>query len=196
MKTHTTLIVGGILALAAGGAAYAAENLHTTTVDLGDGSVAQIEYSGDVAPQVTVIPVDARARIAMDPFAEMDRAFAQMEAQRQQMMQRVAQMQQQAAASGAQVNHGPGQVMVSTNMPAGSNFHYTVVTSASRNGKSCTQTVEYSSDGKSAEPRITRASSGDCDAVKPLDKPIPASVPAAQPKADKPQSKPFDPNMI
>jgi hypothetical protein len=189
MKLRTTLLAGGVLFLAAGGAALAAGKLKTETVDLGNGSVAQIEYAGDIAPRVTVVPVQAQAVAENDPFMQMDRIFARMEAQRQQMMQQVAEMQRRAAASGGQ----PGQVIVSTNMPAGSNYHYTVVTSTSSNGKSCTQTVEYSSDGKGAEPKITRASSGDCEAVKPNDKPIPASAPVpAQPARPQPR----DPNMI
>lgn len=190
MKLRTTLLAGALF-VAAGGAAYAAGKMKTETVDLGNGSVAHIQYVGDVAPKVTVVPVEARRVTVVDPFAEMDAMFAQMEARHQQMMQQVAEMQRQAAASGVQ----PGQVMVSTNVPAGGNYRYTVVTSTSSNGKSCTQTVEYSSDGKSAEPRVTRASSGDCDAVKPNDKPIPASAPApAQPA--KPRPQPRDPNMI
>lgn len=191
MKLRTTLLAGGALFLAAGGAAFAAGKMKTETVDLGNGSVAHIQYVGDVAPKVTVVPIEAQAMAENDPFAQMDAMFAQMEAQHQQMMQQVAEMQRQAAASGLQ----PGQVMVSTNVPAGGNYHYTVVTSTSSGGKSCTQTVEYSSDGKSAEPKITRASSGDCDAVKPSDKLVPASAPAPA-QQPKPQPQPRDPNMI
>lgn len=189
MKLRTTVVLGGALVLAAGGAALAAGKLNTMTVDLQDGTVAQIEYAGEVAPRVTVVPVQAQA--APDPFAQMDRMFAEMEARQAQMMQQVAEMQRQAAASGQQVASAPGQVVVSTNMPAGSTYHYTVVSSTSgTNGATCTQTVEYSSDGKSAEPKVTRASSGDCDAVKQSDTPIPAAAPR-QPEAPK-----RDPNMI
>ncbi len=193
MKLRSTLLAGGILCLAAGTAAYAAGKLNTTTVDLGNGSVAHIQYVGDVAPKVTVVPVEAQRVTVVDPFAEMDAMFARMEAQRRQMLQQVAEMQRQAATSGVQPGQVPGQIMVSTNVPAGGNYRYTVVTSTSGNGKSCTQTVEYSSDGKSPEPKITRASSGDCDAVKPNDKPIPATAPARQPE---PKPQPRDPNMI
>lgn len=185
MKLRSTVVLGGFLLLAAGGAALASGKLKTMTVDLDDGAVAQIEYAGDVAPKVRILPVQQVAQV--DPFAEMDRMFAEMEARQAQMMQQVAEMQRQAAASGAQ----PGQVVVSTNMPAGSTYHYTVTTSTSGKGGTCTQTVEYSSDGKSAEPKVTRASSGQCDAVKQSETPVPASAPAKQPEA-----QPRDPNMI
>ena len=195
MKLHTAALAGGALLLAAGGAAMAAGKLKTVSVDLENGTVAQIEYAGEVAPRVTLVPVQART--APDPFAEMDRMFAQMEAQRARMLQQVAEMQHRAAASGDQLSPGPGQVVVSTDMPAGSTYHYTVVSSTSGKGGICTQTVEYSSDGKSSEPKVTRASSGDCAAVKTSEVPIPAAAPApapAQPAA--PPRAPRDPNMI
>lgn len=189
MKLRKTVLIGAAACMAAGGAAFAAGKSQVKTVDLGNGSVAQIEYAGDIAPRVTIVPAES------DPFAQMDRMFAQMEAQRQQMMQQVAEMQRQATASGSQGNQMPGQIVVSTNAPAGSSYSYTVVTSTSANGKSCTQTVEYSSDGKGAEPKVTRASSGDCDAVKPNENPVPAAAPAPV-QQPRPQPQPRDPNMI
>ena len=44
-----TILAGGAALLLAGTAAAAAEKLHTMHVALPDGSVAQIEYAGDVA---------------------------------------------------------------------------------------------------------------------------------------------------
>ena len=187
MKLPVTVLAGGVLLLAAGGAAMASGKLRTINVDLEDGTVAQIEYAGDVAPKVRVVPVAPMLVPQSDPFAEMDRMFAEMELRQQQMMQQVAQMQRQAAAAGA----APGQVVVSGQMPAGSTYSYTVVSTTSGKGGNCTQTVEYSSDGKSAEPKVTRASSGDCDAVKQSDKPIPAAAPASKPEQPK-----FDPRTI
>jgi len=172
-KLRTILIAGGASLLFAGAAFAAAERLHTMHVNLPDGSVAHITYVGDSAPKVAIDPAEARRAVAYDPFAEMDRQMAALE-------QQVAEMQRAAAASGAQ----PGQVLVSGNLPAGSS--YSVTTVSTSNGKSsCTQTVEYRSDGKGAAPRITRASSGDCDAVKMNTEPVPASAPApATPRPD------------
>ena len=56
---RTTILAGGAALLVAGTAAMAAEKLHTLNVTLPDGSLAQVEYSGDVAPTVSVRPVDA-----------------------------------------------------------------------------------------------------------------------------------------
>jgi hypothetical protein len=185
MKLRSIVLAGAATVLVAGGAMAATGKLKTMQVALPDGGVAQIAYIGEVAPSVTFVPAMQDAA-AMDPFAELEQMQARMAQQHMQMMQQVADMQRQAAAASTAQ---PGQVVVSGAMPAGATYNYTVVTSSSANGQSCTQTVEYSSDGKSAEPMVTRASSGDCDAVKPNDKPVPAAAP-------KPQEKPFDPRTI
>ena len=137
-----------------------------------------------MSPSVTLVtaPQDAAA---WDPFAELGRLMAQMELQHLTMMQRVA--QRQAAASGAAQ---PGQVVIGGTMPAGSTYHYTVVSTSNSNGASCTQAIEWKSDGASSQPQVARANTGDCDAVKPNTRPVAAKVPHAEP------AKPFDPRTI
>lgn len=180
-KLPATLLAVAGLALAAG-VAQAAERMRTMEVALPDGSVAQIEYAGKVAPRVEVLPAEARVpadtgAIAYDPFAEMDRISAMMEARHAQMMRQVAEMQQRVHAAAAEGKAAPGQVVVTGNLPAGTSYSYTMVsTSSGANG--CTQTVEYSSDGSSAEPKITRTSSGDCSAVEKNPAPVEAPAPA------------------
>lgn len=174
-KLPTALLAAGALALSAGGALAASERMKTMQVALPDGSVAQIRYSGEVAPRVRVVPVEAREVAAYDPFAEMERISAMMRARHAAMMREMAELQRQAAtvaASGA-----PG-VVVTGNVPAGTRYSYTVVTS---NGN-CTQRVEYRSDGSRAQPKVTQASSGDCSAVNKNPAPVPVSAPA-KPKA-------------
>jgi hypothetical protein len=166
--TRTTILAGGAALLVAGTAAAAAEKLHTMNVSLPDGSVAQIEYIGDVAPTVSVAPADARAAYA-DPFAELDRMAAYMEAQHQAVMQSFAAMQQATA----QANVGaPGQLTVVGDLPAGAQYSYY---SSSTDANGCTQTVEYSSDGTGAEPKVTRTSAGSCDKAT-SDAPVAASA--------------------
>ena len=97
---RTTILAGGAALLALGTAAYAADKIHTMNVALPDGSVARIQYTGDVAPTVAVAPADAVPVAYADPFAEFDRMAAYMEAQHQAMMQQVAAMQRAAAQSG------------------------------------------------------------------------------------------------
>ena len=175
--TRTTLLAGGAALLVAGTAAAEAEKLHKMEVALPDGSTAQIEYAGDVAPTVTVEPVDAQALAAFDPFAELDRIALEMQARHQAMMQQMAALQQ-AAAQGAAA--GPGLVTLVGNLPAGAHYSYY---SSTTDAHGCTQTVQYISDGGGAEPKVTRASAGNCDAAAGEAASTPAAAPAPEPRA-------------
>ena len=188
--TMRMIVLAGTASLLVAGAAWAATGkLKTMQVDLHNGSVAgsvaQDENAGDVARKVIVIPAPQFVP-SLDPFVELDRMTAQMQQQHVLMMQQMAALERQAASGAVQ----PGQVVVTTNMPVGSSYQYTVVSTSNGKGGSCTQTIEWKSDGSAKEPQVTRASSGDCDAVKPNNTPVPASVPQAQP------GKPFDPRTI
>jgi hypothetical protein len=193
IKLRTAILAGVGTLLFAGAAVAATAKFHTMSVDLPDGSVAHITYAGDVAPKVAIDAANAQDQqdgpddaVANDPFAAMDQDFARVSAmmahQQQQMTQQVAAMQHQGAGQ-------PGQVVITGNMPAGSSYSYTMVSSS--NGKaSCSQSVEYRSNGDGKAPMVTRASSGDCGAVKggEGDKPVPVSAPQ--------QPAPVDPRSI
>lgn len=168
---HATILAGGAALLVAG-TAVAAEKLHQMKVALPDGSVAHIEYAGDVAPKVTVERADPRAQAAADPFRELDRMAAAMEARQQAMMQQVAAMERAAAERGTMA---AGGLTVVGNLPAGARYSYY---SSTTDANGCTQTVQYSSDGSGAQPKVTRASAGSCDAA--------ATTPAAPTAASAP----------
>ncbi len=196
-KLRTALIAGVVAVAAAGVAVAAAERVHVMKVDLPDGGVAQIHYLGDVAPQIQVVQTPAgHSLVAMpagyedaafaDPFAQMDMMMAQMEQHHQAMMQQIAQMEQATAAQGAVQGNGVQTHLVSQGaLPPGAVVQYSFYSSS--NGKNgCSQTVEWRSDGSGAEPKVTRASSGDCDSVQRSDKPQPtaeAVKPEQQPSA-------------
>jgi hypothetical protein len=168
-KLRTVVIAGAATLLFAGAAVAATAKVKTMQVSLPDGSIANITYVGDVAPKVVFEPVDVQAAYS-DTFAAMERDFARvsaiMEAQHRQAMQ------QQVAVSAQ-----PGKVFIAGTMPRGSSYSYTMVSSSNGQG-SCTQTVEWRSEGVGKEPQVRRASSGDCGAAKngEGDKPVPASV--------------------
>lgn len=174
-KLHTALLAAGGLALAAG-AAHAAGKLNTMNVALPDGTVAQIAYEGNLPPRVALVPV-----AAADPFAEMERISAMMQARHEAMMREVAEMQQRAqqqilaAQRSGTAAKQPGQIVVSSNLPAGS-YSYTMV-STTTSGNGCTQTVEYRSDGSAKAPQVTKTSAGDCSAVSKNAPAIPAAAP-------------------
>jgi hypothetical protein len=173
-KLRTVVIAGAATILFAGAAVAATAKVQTMQVSLPDGSIASITYTGNVAPRVAIEPADAQAAHA-DPFAVMERDFARvsamMEAQDQRAMQEIAAMQQQT------VSAKPAKDSIAGTMPRGSSYSYMMVSSSNGQG-SCTQTVEWRSDGASEEPKVTRASSGDCGSAKDGegDKPVPVSV--------------------
>ena len=173
--TRSTILIGAGALLVAGTAA-AAEKLHTMEVALPDGSTAHIEYAGDVAPKVSVDEARPEARIADDPFAELDRIAFEMRARQQAMMQQVTALQQAAAETGTAA---PGAVTLVGNLPAGAHVSYY---SSTTDANGCTQTVQYSSDGSGAEPKVTRASAGNCDSVARDAGPTPAAAPAPEPR--------------
>jgi hypothetical protein len=180
--TRSTILIGAGALLVAGTAAAAAEKLHTMEVALPDGSTAHIEYAGEVAPKVTIEPVEQQARAAYDPFTELDRIAYEMRARQQAMLQQMAAMQQAAAESGARAAGAPGMTFVGS-LPAGAQVSYY---SSTTDANGCTQTVQYSSDGSSEEPKVTRASAGNCDAASASDAaPTPAAAPAPAPEPRK-----------
>ncbi|WP_395392030.1 hypothetical protein WBP07_14285 [Novosphingobium sp. BL-8A] len=196
MPSKKYLLGAAALAVLGAGVAEAATaKLHTMNVNAPDGSVVQVQYSGDVAPRIEVVPADqaqAARPVMADPFAEMDRISAIMDARMNAMMQQAAmmqahaaQMQQQAVAQGdGQQGDGqqgmPGMVMVG-DMPKGAHVTYY---SSSTDANGCTRSVSYSSDGSGTAPKMTQAASDSCEAVAPSTKAIPAKVekPVEQPK--------------
>ena len=181
--TRTTLLAGATALLVAGTAAAAAEKLHKMEVALPDGGTVHVEYAGDVAPKVTVEPVDRQqAQAAYDPFAELDRIAYEMRARQAAMMRQMAALQQAAAEAGSGARTGaPGAVTLIGNLPAGAQVSYY---SSTTDANGCTQTVQYSSDGSGAEPKVTRASAGNCDAARDT-APTPAAAPAPAPQPRK-----------
>lgn len=178
LTRSTLLIAGGAALLVAGSGAVAAEKLNKMEVALPDGGTVHVEYAGEVAPKVTVEPVEQRqARVQYDPFAELDRIAYQMRLRQQAMMQQMAAMRAAAAEGRAAA---PGAVTMVGNAPAGAQVSYF---SSTTDASGCTRTVRYSSDGSGAAPQITRASAGTCDAVQ--DRPEPLLVNAPAPAAER-----------
>lgn len=179
--TRTTFLAGGAALLVAGTAAAAAEKLHAIDVALPDGSTAHIAYQGDVPPTVTIDPVETQAQARFDPFAELDRMAYEMRARQQAMLQQMAAMQQAAVEAGATAAAaGPGMTFVGS-LPAGAHVSYY---SSTTDANGCTRTVQYSSDGNGAAPKVTRASAGSCDAASGEAAPTRAAASEPEPAAE------------
>jgi hypothetical protein len=199
MRRFSRFLLGaaGIAALA--GAAYAADReAHVLKVMLPDGSVEQIHYTGDVAPRVVLVPAARAMPVAfVDPFAEMERAFAEMDARADAMLRQAAMMQAAAPAAGAQLDTAALKTL-----PPGT-VSYSFTSYSSGDGKACSQSVQVTALEAGKAPKVVRQDSGDCTAMnsrqatpavqQTAPAPRPAPIPAAFHPADAP--KKADPSI-
>jgi hypothetical protein len=162
MKLRATVVAGAAAAIA-GTALAATSNSHVMNVSLPDGSVAHVEYVGNVPPKVTVAPA-LLARDAwmsgLPSFAGFDRMFEQMDRQ----MREIEQMARQPIATPGMVRGtAPGMNVASYgNLPAGADS--VSVVSVSNGASRCTRTTEVVSQGPGKPPKVTTNVSGNCGA--------------------------------
>jgi hypothetical protein len=157
MRKAFGLVLAGLGAAAIAGAALAASrDAHVMTVPLPDGSTAKVEYVGDVAPKVTVIPG------AVAPFGLFDRSMFDMQRQIDAMMRQVDAMARAPLA----VAGSPGMnVAAYGNAPAGAQS--VTVVSTSNGSKTCTRTTEVTSQGVGKQPKVVTNIRGDCGPAEP-----------------------------
>jgi hypothetical protein len=152
-KIHTALLAGA-LALAGTAAFAASSDVHHMKVRLADGSVANIEYTGDVVPKVSLAaprPMDFAAfapQFGFAPFAGFEQIDAMMNAQMRQMQQQIDAMMAMPLGSNAPIEAAFGKT--------GANF--------------CAQSVRITTDA-SGKQNIERKTAGNCGGAN-------ASVPA------------------
>ena len=144
------LVLAGLGAAAlAGAAAAASRESHVMNVPLPDGSTARVEYVGDVAPKVTVVPS------AVAPFDLFDRSMFDMNRQIDAMMRQVDAMTKMPAVGAPGLN-----VASYGNAPAGTQS--VTVVSTSNGSKTCARTTEVTSQGAGKPPKVVTNVSGDC----------------------------------
>jgi len=165
MRTLQNALFAGIAASAIGvsGAALAqSPQIHFMTVQLPGGGTAEIRYTGNVAPPIgfsdSGAPITVFAPMPSlfgpnSPFAALDRISAEMDRQ-------AAAMLRQADALAAQARSGQLTETALRNLPPGSQG-YSFITTMSGNGV-CTQSVEITTQGNGAPPRVVSHSSGNC----------------------------------
>ena len=149
------LVLAGLGAAALAGAATAgSRDSHVMNVPLPDGSTARVEYVGDVAPKVTVVPG------AVAPFGLFGRGMFDMDRRIDAMMRQID------AMSRAPIAGTPGMnVAAYGNAPAGSQS--VTVVSTSNGAKTCTRTTEVTSQGAGKPPKVVTNVSGDCGNTAP-----------------------------
>ena len=150
-KIHTALIAAGALALA-GSVAYAASSdVHHMRVRLADGSVANIEYTGDVAPKVSLaapapLAFAAFPQIGFAPFGGFDRIAAQMDAQMRAMQNRMNAINAMMAMPMVSGANAPIEAAFGKMAP-GAHF--------------CAQSVSITTDAHGKQ-NVVRKTAGDC----------------------------------
>ncbi|MCF8706634.1 MULTISPECIES: hypothetical protein [Sphingomonadaceae] len=176
---RTAVLAGAAAAAIAGTALAAANHNRVMTVDLPDGSLARIEYQGDVAPKVTVepvlqfVPVGLTDLAIASPITLFDRIAADMDRQFYAMLQRVR-MIDAATATGATQDRATFD-----SLPAGT-VSYRFVSTSTGNGM-CSRSIQVISLGADRQPKVVSSSSGDCGA--PTRAPIPAVATPEKPEA-------------
>lgn len=162
MRKVRTAVLAGVAAVAAIGTALAANHgSHVMKVGLPDGTVARIEYEGDVAPKVTVAPSSSVAPIAwLDPFepapfALFDRIAADMDRQSDLMMRQVRALPLPIMADGGKID-----LTALHSLPPGT-VSYSFV-STTNGGSTCSRSVQVTSLGSGQQPKVVSNSSGDC----------------------------------
>ena len=166
-------------ALFATGIAVAASR-HVINVPLPDGAVARVEYEGEVAPRVTVIPIARQAAqpVAIaDPFAEMDAMFAAMEQRHQAMMREIAAMQAQAEAATGPDSPVRRISVGGEGAPAGTGYSFVSTTTTTTSSGGCGHSVEVIQRPGAAPQRVER-SFGDCSGAHQAPAPHAQAAPA------------------
>lgn len=166
---HKVALAAAATALA-GTAIAANRNSHMMNVPLPDGSVAHVQYVGDVPPKVTIDPAPLAPGFwtsgMLPSFANFDRMIQQMDRETQAMMRQVQKM---PAAGGV-----PGLNVASYgNMPAGANS--VSIVSVSNGGGTCTRRTDVVSQGVGKPPKVTTSVSGNCAASAQPQAPAPVA---------------------
>lgn len=151
-------------ALAAPPPAPAPADWRTTTVDLPDGSKAEIRYVGDIPPRVTVtMPVvqEPRSGLTGDVIDEADGGIP-----------RARRTIQASPLRAAPSFAPPPQFIIAGDTAKGSTYNYTLITTGI-DGRVCSQHTEWTSRGRKKEPRIRRSDTGEgCAGLPPPPPPV------------------------
>ena len=185
MRNIRIALLGIVAAVALAGTAAAQDpNTHVMKVQMPGGGIAEIRYTGKVPPRV-VFTSGPAALAAFDPFSSIagpGSPFAMMERVSAEMDRQAAAILAQADNLAAQARSGSPQILQTGlgNMPPGSTG-YSYVSTMSSNGV-CTQSVEITSQGNGAPPKLVWHRSGNCGPGAGATAPV--NLPVARPPAN------------
>jgi hypothetical protein len=154
-----SILVGAAAALTAAGMtpAVAGDNqVHVLTVQLPGGGVEHIQYSGDVAPRIVLVPMSSTMSVMQDdPFAALERISDMMQQQEIMMLR---------------------QMQALTAVPFGAGGHAFVSTMAG-NGV-CMRSVRITYNNGEEAPKVVSSTSGDCGRGHGVQTPVEVDRPA------------------
>jgi len=160
-KLRVIALAGAAAAALAGTALAATPKTHVMNIALPDGSVARVEYVGDVPPKVTVAPgplagLSAECSpLGLPAFAGFGKMIEQMNRETQAMIRQAQQMARQAP-NGAAAPY----IAAYGDAPAGATS--TSIVSFRNGAGTCTRTTQTVSQGPGKPPKVTSSVSGDC----------------------------------
>lgn len=164
MRTAKKVLLAGIATVAlAGGAGLAlagSPQSHTMTVALPDGGTATIQYTGKIAPKVTLdsSPFHAAFFAPVWPFATLNQVAARMDGRMNAILHEADTLALPVWNSNKLLEADV------RNSPAGITS-YSFVSTMTGKGV-CTRATEFTSNGKGAQPEVVTHISGHCG---PLD---------------------------
>lgn len=155
---HLLLASAAALALAGGTGLALAETHHSMTVQLPDGGLARIEYSGDVPPRVAFVQPSAADYFGPpSPFATLARITARMDREMGALMSDFG--------MGPPLTGPDGVYDVDLrDLPPGA-VHYSAVAATAGSGGFCARSVEITRAGPGGRPHVVRHMSGDCRGI-------------------------------
>jgi hypothetical protein len=155
MRKAFGFVLAGLGAITLAGAAVAASrDTHTLNVPLPDGSTARIDYVGNVAPKVTVMPAPVSQVIA--PFGLFGRSAFDVERQIDAMMREMNELATHPMGGAAGMN-----VAAYGNAPAGATS--VTIESTSNGTQTCTRRTDVISQGPGKAPKVQSSVTGNCN---------------------------------
>lgn len=181
MRRLKTALGAGVAAIAAigfcGMALAQDAQIHTMTVTLPGGGVAQIQYTGSTPPQVALGDAPAPMFAAMPPFFDASSPFAEMERISAAMDRQADRMFREAAA--LEAGSAQPNLTATSTMPVGAR-EYSFVSEINGNNV-CSRSMVITSNGDGGAPHVVTHTSGNCSAGAPRFQ-VPTQLPTASPQ--------------
>ncbi|HET7710219.1 MAG TPA: hypothetical protein VFK50_11935 [Sphingomicrobium sp.] len=157
MRKAFGLTLASLGAILLSGAAIAAsQQRNILNVPLPDGSTARVEYVGDVAPKVAVIP--SPRSVTLPDIGSIHQRMSDLQRRIEAMLRNMRDLRPESFLAGPGMN-----VAAFGDAPVHSSS--VIIVTTSNGSKTCTRKTEVTSAGPGKAPQIVTTARGDCDAA-------------------------------